>query len=257
VTTPPPGPPEDDPIFGDRGFGSPFSDPPPPPPPLDPNADLELSIRRASARPGTQPGEMLVELDTTRGAIEMYLQPREGKTGCVIFMGGAGGGVEGPADKVYVRLSQSLLDRGVTSLRVVYRKPGEFEECVLDALAACSFLKGLGAQSAVMVGHSFGGAVAIKAGELGGLVTSVVAMSSQRYGTQDVDKLNRPLLLIHGANDDVLDRAASDDIHSRAKEPKHLVILEGAGHGLNEAADDVFSILENFIATQVGDASST
>ncbi len=248
--TTPPGSPEEE-LFNPGPFGQ-----PPPPPSRDPDADLELSIKRASARPGSQPGEMLVELDTTRGPIEMYLQPREGKTGCVIFIGGAGGGVDGPADKVYIRLSQALLERGVTSLRVAYRKPGEFEECVLDALAACSFLKGLGAQSAVMVGHSFGGAVAIKAGELGGIVNSVVAMSSQRFGTQDVDKLNRPLLLIHGSKDDVLDRAASDDIHARAKDPKHLVILEGAGHGLSEAADDVFSILENFIATQVGDGSA-
>ncbi len=247
MTNPPPGSPEDDLAFG----GGAFSQGPPPPP--DPDADLELSIKRASARPGTQPGEMIIDLDTTRGAIEMYLQPREGKTGCAIFIGGAGGGVEGPANKVYVRLSQALLERGVTSLRVSYRKPGEFQECVLDALAACSFLKGLGAQSAVIVGHSFGGAVAIKAGELGSIVNSVVAMSSQRFGTHDVDKLGHPLLLIHGSNDDVLDRAASDDIHSRAKDPKHLVILEGAGHSLAEAAEDVFGILEDFISRQVGD----
>ncbi|MSP23063.1 MAG: alpha/beta hydrolase [Dehalococcoidia bacterium] len=243
---PPPGSPDDDFVFDGGAFAS-------PPAPSDPTADLELSIKSASAKPGNQPGEMHVELETTRGPLEMYLQPREGKTGCAIFIGGAGGGVDGPANKVYVRLSQSLLELGVTSLRVMYRKPGEFQECVLDALAACSFLKGLGAERAVMVGHSFGGAVAIKAGELGGLVNSVVAMSSQRFGTQDVDKLGRPLLLIHGSQDDVLDRAASDDIHSRAKDPKHLVILEGAGHGLAEAADDVFGILEDFISRQVGD----
>lgn len=218
------------------------------------DADLELSIRNVRARPGTAPGEMLVELDTTRGPIETYLQPCEGRTGCVIFIGGAGGGVEGPADKVYVRLAQALVERGVSSLRVAYRQPGEFQECVLDTLAACSFLKGIGAQQAVLVGHSFGGAVAIKAGELGGLVNSVVAMSSQRYGTHDVEKLNHPLLLIHGSNDDVLDRAASDDIFARAVEPKRLVILEGAGHGLQEASEDVFRILEDFISRQVGDA---
>jgi alpha/beta superfamily hydrolase len=244
---PPPGSPEDDLAFDGGAFAQPPSQQ------ADLDRDLELSIRNARAKPGANPGEMHVELDTTRGAIDMFLQPREGKTGCVIFIGGAGGGVEGPANKVYVRLSQSLLDRGVTSLRVAYRKPGEFQECVLDALAACSFLKGLGAERAVLVGHSFGGAVAIKAGELGSIVNSVVAMSSQRFGTHDVDKLGRPLLLIHGSKDDVLDRAASDDIHSRAKDPKHLVILEGAGHGLLEAAEDVFNILEDFISRQVGD----
>ena len=91
-------------------------------------------------------GEMLVELNTTRGAIEMYLQPVEGKTGCAVFIGGAGGGVDGPANQVYVRLAQALAGQGVSSLRVRYRNAGDFEECVLDALAACSFLKGIGAE---------------------------------------------------------------------------------------------------------------
>jgi pimeloyl-ACP methyl ester carboxylesterase len=187
----------------------------------------------------------------------MHLQPCEGKTGCVVFIGGAGGGVDGPANQVYVRLAQALVERGVSSLRVRYRNAGDFEECVLDALAACSFLKGIGAQQAVLVGHSFGGAVAIKAGELGSIVNAVVAMSSQRFGTHDVQQLGKPLLLIHGSRDDVLDRAASDDIFERAVEPKRLVILEGAGHGLLEASEDVFNILGEFISRHAGDAPSS
>ena len=215
--------------------------------------EYELSIRGVRAQEGEHPGEMLVELNTTRGAIEMFLQPVEGKTGCAVFIGGAAGGVDGPANQVYVRLAQSLTGRGVSSLRVRYRNAGDFEECVLDALAACSFLKGIGAERAVLVGHSFGGAVAIKAGELGGIVNAVVSMSSQRFGTHDVQQLGKPLLLIHGSRDDVLDRAASDDIFERAIEPKQLVILEGAGHGLLEAADDVFNLLNDFIASHAGD----
>ncbi len=215
--------------------------------------EYELSIRGVRAEEGEHPGEMRVELNTTRGPIEMYLQPVEGKTGCVVFIGGAAGGVDGPANQVYVRLAQALAGQGVSSLRVRYRNAGDFEECVLDALAACSFLKGIGAERAVLVGHSFGGAVAIKAGELGGIVSAVAGMSSQRFGTHDVQQLGKPLLLIHGSRDDILDRAASDDIFERAVEPKRLVILEGAGHGLLEAADDVFSLLSEFIVQYAGD----
>ena len=217
--------------------------------------EFELSIQGVRTAAGEREGELRVELNTTRGVIETYLHPCEGKSGCAIFIGGAAGGVDGPADSVYVRLGGSLFERGVSTLRVRYREAGEFEECVMDALAACSFLKGIGGAKAVLVGHSFGGAVAIKAGELAPLVSSVVAMSSQRFGTQDVERLDKPLLLIHGANDDVLDRAASDDIYGRAKEPKRLVILEGAGHGMVEAADDVFKILTDFIGREVGDAA--
>ena len=214
--------------------------------------EFALSIRGVQAREGEGPGELTVELDTTRGTIEAQLHPCEGKTGCAIFIGGAAGGVDGPADAVYVRLSRDLVAAGVTSLRVHYREPGEFEECVMDALAACSFLRGLGAERAVLVGHSFGGAVAIKAGELGSLVEGVVAMSSQRFGTQDVERLGKPLLLLHGDRDDVLDRAASDDVYARARDPKRLVILEGAGHGLTEAAGEVYDLVSEFVGKHAG-----
>ena len=50
-------------------------------------------------------------------------------------------------------------------------------------------------------------------------------------------------------------RAASDDIFERANEPKRLVIVEGAGHGLLEAADEVHDLLSEFISQQVGDAA--
>ena len=107
-----------------------------------------------------------------------------------------------------------------------------------------------------MVGHSFGGAVAIKSAELAELVTAVAALSSQRFGTQTVEELKKPLLLIHGSNDEILDQAASKDIFERAEQPKRLEILEGGGHGLLEVADDVHDLLHEFITLAVG-ASST
>ncbi len=220
------------------------------------HSDLTLSIRGVRAAPGDVPGEMKVELSTTRGEITTHLRPCEGKTGCVIFLGGAGGGVRGPANAIYERIAEELVAVGVTSLRVEYREPGEFEESVVDALAGASFLKGIGATEAVVVGHSFGGAVAIKAGELSDLITGVVAMSSQRFGTQTVEELKKPLLLIHGSSDEILDQAASKDIFERAEQPKRLEILDGAGHGLLEVADEVHDLLQDFITMSVGASSS-
>ena len=214
--------------------------------------DLTLSIKGVRARPGEVTGEITVELDTTRGLITTHLRPCEGKTGCVVFLGGAGGGVSGPANRVYERIAVELVEVGVSSLRVEFRKPGEFEESVADALAGCSFLRGIGGTDAIVVGHSFGGAVAITAAELSELVKGVVAMSSQRQGTQAVHKLDKPILLIHGGNDEVLDQAASHDIFQRASDPKRIEILEGAGHGLLEKADDVYELLRDFITTEVG-----
>jgi alpha/beta superfamily hydrolase len=218
--------------------------------------EIALSISGVRARPGEAEGELEVELSTTRGPLTLLLHPCEGRTGCAVFLSGAGGGVKGPAREVFLRLARELVAEGVTSVRVQYREPGEFEECVLDALAACSFLKGIGGTQAVLVGHSFGGAVAVRAGELAALSTAVVAMSSQRYGTQDVDRLGKPLLLIHGGSDEVLDHAASQDIYERASEPKRLVVLDGAGHGLLEAVEEVQELLREFILRHAAEPSA-
>ncbi|MDG1839819.1 MAG: alpha/beta hydrolase [Dehalococcoidia bacterium] len=216
--------------------------------------EMTLSIKSAKARPAEIEGEMDVQLDTSRGDVTLHFRPVEGAVSATVFVGGAAGGVKGPADEVYIRLASALEAVAIASIRVEYREAGEFEECVLDTLAACSFLKGIGAEKIILVGHSFGGAVVIKAAALADTVVAVGSLSSQRFGTSDVDALNKPLLLIHGSTDDVLDKAASEDIFSRANEPKEITIIEGAGHSLAEGAEDVFVLLETFIKKHADDS---
>ena len=222
-------------------------------PPPDDGSDYVVGIRGVRALPTDVPGELELEIQTTRGELHGVIHPCEGRGGCVVFVGGAAGGVEGPANGVYAKLARDLVGMGVTSLRLRYREAGEFTECVLDTLAACSVLKGIGAERAVIVGHSFGGAVAIKAAELAPLATAVVGLSSQRFGTQDVERLGKSLLLIHGGADEVLLPQASQDIFERAQEPKRIVILDGNGHGLRESPDEVYELLREYIVGNVGD----
>ncbi len=236
---------------GGGGGGQPPSDPDDPFG-ATPAEDITLSIRGVRGKESDEPGWLEVELDTTRGLITLLMAAKEGSTGVAVFLAGAGGGDRGPANDLFVRLGQDLVGEGLSAVRVRYREAGEFEECVADAMAACSFLKAVGAERVVLVGHSFGGAVAVKAGELTTLTTAVCSMSTQRYGTFEVEDLGKPLLLIHGSRDEVLDKAASEDVFERAREPKRLVILEGSGHGLMEHEAQVYDLVKSFVGEHAG-----
>src|SRR5690606_32741360 len=213
--------------------------------------DITLSIKGVRGRESDEAGWLDIELDTTRGLITLLMAAYEGGTGVAVFLAGAGGGDRGPAGEMFVRLGNDLAASGVSAIRVKYRQPGEFEECVADAMAALSFLKAVGAERVVLVGHSFGGAVAVKAGELSPLSTAVCSLSTQRYGTYEVEDLAKPLLLVHGSRDEVLDKAASEDVYERAREPKQIVILEGAGHSLIESEAEVYDLVKGFVTEHV------
>lgn len=52
----------------------------------------------------------------------------------------------------------------------------------------------------------------------------------------EVSGLERPLLLIHGTDDDVVLPADSDDAFEAAQEPKRLIRIEGEGHSFSDAS---------------------
>lgn len=214
-------------------------------------AALDLQIRRVAAAPADAPGTFRFMLDTNRGNIEGMLHAIEGGTGAIVCVGGAMGGIDGPADSIYARLPEMLAPALVTVLRLDYRQPNQFDECVVDVLAGCSFLKGIGATDIVLVGHSFGAAVVIKAGELAPLVRGVVSMSPQLYGTREVETLRKPLLLVHGMADNVLSHEASEDIYRRALEPKRIVLYADAGHSLIQAKDEISALLTEWIPARL------
>jgi alpha/beta superfamily hydrolase len=215
-------------------------------------ADIDLRLLRVGAAPLNEEGTILqVRLETTRGTIEGILHPVEGGTSAVVCVGGAMGGLDGPADKLYERLAGLLAPSRVTVLRLNYREPNNFEECVLDALAGCSFLRGIGAAELALVGHSFGGAVVIKAGELHDAVRGVVSMSPQLHGTREVENMGKPLLLIHGMSDTVLSHEASEDIYRRALEPKRIALFAEAGHSLIQAKDQIDQLLTEWLPARL------
>jgi pimeloyl-ACP methyl ester carboxylesterase len=138
-----------------------------------------------------------------------------------------------------------------------YRQPNVFSECVLDLLAGIAFFKETGYDPVVLVGHSFGGAVVIAAGAASSHVRGVVSLSPQTYGANMASLLSpRPLLVVHGRSDTRLPFSCAVQIYGWAREPKQLVLYDGAEHRLEECRDELEGLLSQWIpATLAGIAS--
>ncbi len=198
-----------------------------------------------------------VVLETDAGRIRCRWHTGGGRS-AVLWFGGAGGGLDGPAGGLYPRLAVRLASHGISSLRVDYRNPVDFVGCVLDALVAIGWVATKGGERLALVGHSAGGAVVIAAGARSEAVVGVAALSSQTYGTADVAALRpRRLLLLHGSADEVLPDTCSRDIYRRAAEPKQLIVYPGCRHGLDQCRDRVDADLTRWLLETLDGGAAT
>lgn len=194
-----------------------------------------------------------LELQTNSGVLLARFHPVEAATAAVVWVGGAGGGLDGPARGMYPRLAGQLAQHGIASLRVHYRLPNYLEDCIMDTMLAVAYLvQARQCTRVALVGHSFGGAVVISAGALSENIAAVVAMSSQTYGTDLAPQVSpRPLLVLHGTADEILSSECSENIYARAREPKQLELYPGCRHGLDECQDQVDKDVMEWLRTQL------
>ncbi|MFL6340405.1 MAG: alpha/beta hydrolase [Nitrososphaeraceae archaeon] len=105
-------------------------------------------------------------------------------------------------------------------------------------------------QSIGLVSHSVGGAVVIKAAAaLPGIIRTVVTLSTQSYGAiESVSQLEKgcSIILIHGT-DDVLSPICSSYVYNKATDPKHIILFEGAKHGLEEASEEIYQTIYRWL----------
>ena len=87
-----------------------------------------------------------LRLLTDGGAITCRLHPTPEGDAAVLWVFSAGGGLGGPAGRLYPRLAQRLRSRGVLSVELAWRQPARMGPCVADLLAGLDWLaaKGLG-----------------------------------------------------------------------------------------------------------------
>lgn len=214
----------------------------------------EVSITVESVvQQGVHKGVEELVLQTNVGDIVARYHSAEEADAAVVWVGGAGGGLDGPAGGLYPRLAGQLTARRTASLRLHYRHPNDLKNCVIDTLVGVEYLRHSRNHSRMaLVGHSFGGAVVISAGALSEDVVAVAALSSQTYGTTLADQISpRPLLLMHGTADEILPDACSRQIYHRAQEPKEIRLYPGCRHGLDECREQVDADLVVWLVAQL------
>ncbi len=189
-----------------------------------------------------------VELFTMTGLLTLLWHGPRDANDVVLMCGGALGGLLGPADGLYPDLATTFTELGIGSIRVGYRRPNDLERCVVDVVAAAEVAGRIGARRFVVVGHSFGGAVAVNAAiALGRHAAGVVTLSTQSAGCERADLLgDTPLLLLHGDADQLLAPMASEMVRMIAGTGE-LVILPGADHLLRIAGDELRDRLGSWI----------
>jgi alpha-beta hydrolase superfamily lysophospholipase len=157
--------------------------------------------------------------------------------GVLVACGGAMGGLLGPAGGLYHDLGEALVEHGIGTVRVGWRKPNDLDACLHDMLAVLELAARRGATKAVTMGHSFGGAVAVQAGVVvEDFVAGVATLATQSAGCEVAGGLEgRPVLCFHGDAEEILPAACSELVAQLSG--GELVVLPGTGHLLTQAAD--------------------
>jgi predicted esterase len=188
-----------------------------------------------------------IEVFTMRGILGVMWHGPFDAERIVVACPGAMGGLLGPGRGMFHQLGVRLCEYGIGTVRVDYRRPNDLESCVLDTVAAIDFAAQRNASRVITIGHSFGGAVAVNVGAiLTQAVVGVCTLSTQSAGCEVASRLApRPLLLIHGEDDEILPPFASEAVNQLAGGIGTVEIVPGEGHGL---ADDSGAILDRTCA---------
>jgi pimeloyl-ACP methyl ester carboxylesterase len=199
-----------------------------------------LDLLEALARQEVVVGPRLrhVEVFTLRGLLTVLWHGDPDAEAAVVLGGGAMGGLLGPADGFYHWLGEELAapGSGIGVLRVGWRRPNDLDLCTLDLLAAADLAARAGAARFVTGGHSFGGAIAVRAGiAMGEWTRGVVTFATQSAGCEEAGGLVAPIRAYHGDRDELLPLMASEALCHLAGGPAEVVVCEGAGHLLTEA----------------------
>ena len=221
-----------------------------------PTTPLEALDVLATQEVDVAPGLRHLELYTRGGLMTVLWHGPPDPANAVVACGGAMGGLLGPAGGLYQRLGEQLAGAGIGMLRVSYRRPNDLDACCLDLAAAVQLVIGNGAAKVVTMGHSFGGAVAVRvAVGLPDMVAGVVTFATQSAGCEVAAGIcPRPFLLFHGDRDEILPMEASAVVREIAG-CGELVVLPNDGHLLAKSGEIMEERLLEWVPAALGSGS--
>ena len=202
------------------------------------------------------PGVRHLEMFTMRGLVTVLWHQVPANTAdrrvAVVLCGGAMGGLLGPANGMYQELGDRWSARGVAVLRVSYRRPNDLDACCLDAASTVQLALEAGAERVVVMGHSFGGAVAVRVAVAMDEVAGVVTFATQSAGCEVAPGLRgRPFLLFHGDADELLPIESSRVVAAMAGRAE-VVVCEGDNHLLTHSGTEMVATLDEWLPGVLG-----
>ncbi len=196
------------------------------------------------------------EVYTTRGLLTvLWHHPPVGiaRPAAIVACGGAMGGLLGPGEAHYQRWGERWSGLGVHVLRIGYRQPNDLDLCAHDLACGVELARDSGAGRVVVMGHSFGGAVAIRtAVVMPASVVGVVTFATQSAGCEVAGGLGgRPLLLFHGERDELLPAESSRLVQAIAGSGE-VVLVPGDGHLLARSGAVLDERLDEWLPPVLG-----
>ena len=218
----------------------------------EPRSPLELLEALVAEEVEIAPGLSHLEVYTMRGLLTLLWHGDHAARAVVVTCGGGMGSLLGPARALYHWLGNELAPQGIGVIRVGYRKPNDLSRCVHDVAAATDLASRSGGRRFVLMGHSFGGAVAVQAGVvLGEHCAGIVTFATQSAGCEFASELaETPLLLFHGTDDEILPPDTSAVVQMLAGHGD-VVLLPGDGHLLNKSVDEIDARVDAFLSANL------
>ena len=218
--------------------------------PSDPTA-LEALHPLATSEVEVGSGLIHREVYTQRGLLSALIHEPStvpASPAAIVTCGGALGGLLGPGHGLYHVLGERWAARGVRVVRIDYRTPNDLDRCAHDLACGVEWARDAGATRVVVMGHSFGGAVAIRtAVVMPASVVGVVTLATQSAGCEVAGALDgRPLLLFHGDRDELLPPESSQMVQMIAGSGE-VVMLRGDGHVLGKSDDAIVQRLDDWL----------